>query len=187
MQPMQAVPSEARDILDAVHASPLLLAHLAFVHQVAFELLEGIAAAWPDYPIDRHAVLVGAATHDVGKTRHPEELRGAGRLHENDGPAVLMEHGLPEDLARFARTHAQWAMESSPQTEDLIVALANLLWIGKRNERLEGLIVKRLVEFSGEPEWSVFAKFDEVELAILEGAGQRLAIYKQVEADEDRK
>jgi hypothetical protein len=187
MQPLQPLPKEARDVLEAVDAPPRLLAHLALVHAVAIELVDGIAAEWPRLPIDRHAVLVGAATHDIGKTLHRDELYGPGRQHENDGPSLLIAHGFPEDLARFARTHGQWALERSPQIEDLLVALANLIWVGQRNERLEDLIVNSLVKFSGEPLWSAYARFDAILLAILEGAGQRLAIYTKIVADEDKR
>jgi HD domain len=183
---LQAIPKQARDILDSVGAPPRLLAHLTLVHEVAYELVEGIAAQWPGFPIDRHAVLIGAATHDVGKIVHPDELRGPGRQHENDGPALLVEQGLPDNLARFARTHGQWTLLEAPQTEDLLVALANLIWVGKRNQHLEGLIVDRVVEFSGEQLWSAFARFDEIVLAIVEGAGGRLALYTKIVQDEDK-
>jgi len=186
MQALRPLPKEAREVLDAVGAPPRLLVHLALVHEVAFELIEAISTAWPGFPIDNHAVLVGAATHDIGKAIHRDELHGPGRLHEQDGPAILRQHGFSEDLARFARTHAQWAGEQPPTIEDLLVALANRIWVGERIQRIEDAVIARLVDFSGEPLWSVFARFDEILLVILEGAGQRLAIYTRIAADENK-
>ena len=185
IEPLQPLPTEARRVLEALHAPPRLLVHLALVHEVAYELLEGMAAAWPDLPLDREAVLLGAATHDAGKIVHRAELRQPGTKHEDDGPAILIEQGLPANIARFARTHGQWSSEPSATLEDLIVALADLLWVGKRDQSLEDEIIKRLAEFRNVPLWSAFAAFDELELQVLEGAGHRFALYKKIADDED--
>jgi hypothetical protein len=173
-------------VLEALHAPPRLLAHLALVHEVAYELLDGMAVAWPDLPIDREAVLIGAAVHDAGKMVHRDELRQPGTKHEDDGPDILVQQGLPASIARFARTHGQWASEPSATLEDLIVALADQLWIGKRDQSLEDTIIGRLAEFSNLPLWSAFATFDEIELEVLEGAGRRFALYKKIADDEDK-
>jgi hypothetical protein len=178
------LPDEARDILVALDAPQRLLAHHAMVHDVAWTILDGIAERWPDFPVDRHAVLIGAATHDVGKAVYGDEMRGPGRRHENEGEAILMAQGIPQNLARFARTHGQWALEQGPTVEDLLVALANTVWIGRRNEHLENLLVTRIIEFSGEPAWSAFAKFDDILLEVVEGSGERLALYNRI-PDED--
>jgi hypothetical protein len=186
IEPLRQMPKQARDVLTAIGASPRLLAHHALVHEAAAELVEGIAAEWPSFAVDRQAVLLGAATHDAGKAVHREEMSGPGRKHEADGPALLVAHGIPEDLARFARTHGQWALEPSPGAEDLLVALANLVWVGERNQRLEDAMILQVAQFSGEPLWNVFARFDSILLSIVEGAGRRLAIYTRVVEDEER-
>jgi hypothetical protein len=154
------------------------------VHDVAWTILDGFAAEWPNFPVDRRAVLIGAATHDVGKAVYTDEMRGPGRQHENEGPGILLANGLSPDLARFARTHSQWALEQPPTIEDLLVALANTVWIGHRNEHLENPIVARVVEFTGEPAWSVFAKVDDIILGVVESAGERLALYNRVPDDD---
>ena len=46
-------------------------------------------ARWPVLSVDHEAVLYGAATHDIGKVLHPNELDGPGNEHEKDGPALL--------------------------------------------------------------------------------------------------
>ncbi len=186
IEPLRPLPDAARKVLETLHAPPRLLAHLALVHEVTYELLDGLAVAWPDLPIDRDAALLGAALHDAGKTVDREELSGSGSKHEDNGPALLLEKGLPERIARFARTHGQWADDPSVTMEDLLVALADQLWIGKRDRDLEDRIIHQLAEFSKQPLWSAFAAFDELELSVLEGAGQRFALYKKIADDEDK-
>jgi HD domain len=181
---MRELPEQAREILLSLDAPPRLLAHHTMVHDVAMSLLDGLEANWPALSLDRAAVLFGAATHDVGKAIHQEELRGPGRRHEQDGSALLTAKGVPEELARYTRTHAQWSLVKDPPIEDLIVALANTIWTGARNERLEKLLIDRIVAFSGEPLWSVFAKFDDILLEILEGAGERFALYAAIPDDD---
>ncbi len=186
IEPLRPLPERARQILEAMHAPPRLLAHLALVHEVAYELLDGMSVAWPDLPIDREAVLMGSALHDAGKAVHRDELTTLGSEHEDDGPGLLAQQGVPPDIARFARTHGQWASDPSATIEDLIVALADQLWIGKRDQSLEDSIIRQLAEFSREPLWSAFAAFDELELTVLEGAGRRFALYKAIADSEDR-
>ena len=182
---MRELPEQARRLLISVDAPPRLLAHHAMVHDVVVTLVEGIERNWPNVPLDKQAALFGAATHDIGKSLHEEEMRGPGRLHENDGPALLTKLGVSEALARFARTHAQWALEPDPTIEDMLVALANTLWTGARNEHLEQHIIRYLVERNDEPEWSVFARFDDILLEALEGSGERYALYRAIPDDAD--
>ena len=186
IEPLRPLPDAARRVLEKLHAPPRLLAHLALVHEVALELLDGMAIAWPGLPIDREAVLLGAALHDVGKTVDRDELRQPGSKHEDDGPPLLEQQGLPDRIARFARTHGQWATEPSITIEDLLVAVADQLWIGKRDQELEDRIIKYLADFTDQPLWSAFAAFDELELTVLEGAGLRFALYKKIADDEDK-
>jgi hypothetical protein len=162
-------------LIRAVQAPPRLAAHLMIVHDVAATLVAAVAAAWPAAQVDRRAVLIGAATHDLAKARFPEELNGPGRRHENLGPALLAEHGLPAAHARFARTHGQWAHEAEAPLDDLLVALADTIWKGKRNAHLEDAVVQRLTAASGEPPWEAFLKLDDILQGIADGADGRLA------------
>jgi hypothetical protein len=116
---------------------------------------------FPNLTIDREAVLFGAATHDLGKVVHPEELSGPGNRHEGIGPALLEEHGVSVELARFARTHGRWDRESV-ELEDLLVALSDNVAVGKRNDRLESLVVVRLVESTGMEAWEAFSVLDGI-------------------------
>jgi hypothetical protein len=145
------------------------------VHDVAVQLVDEFAAAWPSFKYDAQAVAFGAATHDLGKALHPGELTGAGSEHEASGHRWLLEHGVPERLARFARTHAKW---DDATVEDQLVSLADKIWKGRRQDDLEQLIVARIAAASSEKAWDVFMKFDDVLSRIAAGADERLE-YQQ--------
>ena len=83
-----------------------------------------------------------------------------GDSHEDVGPALLEEHGVSVELARFARTHGRW--DSGLSLEDLLVALADNVAVGKRNEGLEQVTVDRLVELTGLKAWEAFSVLDEI-------------------------
>lgn len=155
-------------MLEVVDAPPRLAAHLLLVHDVACQLVDWVEEHGPK--LDRDAVLFGAATHDIGKVRYPAELSGPGSQHEHAGYELLLEHGFPERLARFARTHASWN-EPGIEFEDLMVSLADKVWKGKRVPDLEDLVVSRL---PGVP-WEAFMALDDVLDRIAAAADVRLA------------
>ena len=125
--------------------------------------------------VDRDAVLFGAATHDIGKVVHVEELSGPGSTHEPAGHALLLARGVQERLARFARTHASWT-EPGIGVEDLLVSVADKVWKAKRVPDLEHLLVDRLVAASGGPGWQVFLALDDELDRIAAGADDRPAV-----------
>jgi putative nucleotidyltransferase with HDIG domain len=118
-------------ILGKERASPRLVAHLTLVQSTALALLARVKKAWPQLVVEGDAVVFGAATHDIGKARHPEELSEPGTKHEAAGRALLLEHGTPPELARFAETHGQ-AGATALQMEDLLVIAADTAWKAKR-------------------------------------------------------
>ena len=158
MQTLRPIPAAAAQLCEALHAPPQLVRHLTLVHNAAAELLDGLAAAFPSQVIDREAVLFGAATHDLGKVLHPNELRAWGSRHEDDGPALLEQHGVPKLWARFARTHGQW--QEAGELEDLIVALADQIWCGRRRPDLEERTAKFLAKANNLAEWIAWSKLD---------------------------
>ena len=83
------LPDEVARLLRALDAPPRLAAHLRLVHDVAYELVEWLEQRYPALPLDREAVLFGAATHDVGKAVHIRELSGSGSAHEEAGRELL--------------------------------------------------------------------------------------------------
>ena len=100
-------------------------------HDVARRLTAALAERFPEVAIDTAAVHVGAATRGVGKVRHPAELSAPGSAHESAGHELLLRRGLPERMARFARTHASWD-EPGIDVEDIVVSVADEVWKGAR-------------------------------------------------------
>lgn len=169
------LPNDARQLLMRLNAPPRLVAHLSLVHDSAGEILEALQACWPDLPIDRDAVLFGAATHDIGKVLHPAELVGPGNRHEQDGPALLEQSGFPPDRSRFARTHGTWNHEANLAIEDYVVALADTCWKGSRDITLESKLASGIAELLGMEAWEVFMALDEIVTGIADQADERLA------------
>lgn len=137
------LPELAKRLCVELKAPPRLIAHLTLVHDAAYELVQGLKSRFPGFQFGHDAVLVGASTHDLGKILHPSELIGPGHRHEEDSPEFLEQHGVPPHLARFARTHATWDREQV-EIEDLLVALADNVWKGQRNDALEGQLLIEL-------------------------------------------
>lgn len=155
-------------------ATARLAAHLRAVHDVAHQLVDWVEQHYPAVILDREAVLFGAATHDVGKTVHLDELSGPGSAHEEAGQALLIGHGISPELARFAATHASW-VHARGGLDDLLVSLADKIWKNKRVPDLEDLVVARLAQATGRASWEEFLALDGVLARIGDAADERLA------------
>lgn len=167
------LPREAARLCEELQAPPLLVRHLIVVHAAAVELLDALAASFPGMVVDRAAILLGASLHDIGKTLHPGELTGPGNQHEADGPALLEQHGVPPWLARFARTHGRW--HEADDLEDLLVAIADNIWCGRRVDELEEKVTAILATRTGQEQWSAMMKLDAVCEEIASRGEARLA------------
>ena len=178
MRPPRPLPPDVARILNQLQVCPRLAVHLALVHDAASEIVTGLARCFPDLDFDHQAVLFGAATHDVGKVLHPSELTGPGHRHEDDGPALLEQHGVDSHLARFARSHGAWDKEPL-HIEDLLVALADTVWKGQRIDTLEALIVTQIAEAIDKAQWEVFSTLDEIVTVIAEKGDERLEYQRQ--------
>jgi hypothetical protein len=172
--PVRPLPAQVTDLLAALQAPPRLAAHLRAVHEVAAQLLVWLHRHYPVVEVDDDAVLFGAATHDIGKVEHPDELSGPGAAHEPAGHRLLLRHGVPDDLARFALTHAQWDRDDAT-IEELLVSLADKIWKGKRVADLEERICQRLAAAEGQQLWETFICLDDALTGIAEDAEARLA------------
>jgi hypothetical protein len=116
----------------------------------------------------------GCVLHDAGKALHPGELTGSGNAHEADGEALLLSHGADPRIARICRSHAQWR-ELPCSLEELVVAVSDCTWKGKRVAELEARLVGAVVERTGRHRWEVFVAVDDACERIAEGASARLA------------
>ena len=151
------------------------------VHRhVAVQLVDWVTEKHPAVPVDRDAVLLGAALHDVGKVLHPAELTGPGSAHELAGYQLLVDRGVPAAAAVIARDHASWSSGST--VECLLVSLADKVWKDKRVDDLEQLVVDRIVAGTGEAGWAVFAGLDDELSAIGAQAVRRLAFQNSFSA-----
>jgi HD domain len=123
---------------------------------------------------DRDRVLVGAAAHDAGKIVHPEEMTAPGHLHERAGERLLLAHGVPAAVARFCITHAMWDAPDV-SVEDLLVALADKLWKGKREDDLERRVADAIKRETNREAWKTFDVLDAICESIAAGGPERLA------------
>lgn len=171
---LRPLPNEVSSLLVKLGAPARLAAHLRAVHDVAEQLVAEFGSSWPPLLLDGVAVAFGAATHDIGKCVHLGELTGAGSAHEEEGYRLLLQSGVPDRLARFARTHARWADEGVTN-EDLMVSLADKIWKGKREEGLEQRVVGRIAAATGREPWSIFMQLDDLLCRIAARADERLA------------
>jgi len=170
------LPPAAGQLCDQLHAPPRLVVHLQLVHEAAGRIVNGLKRAFPGITLDEPAILFGAATHDLGKTLHPEELRASGTKHQEDGPGLLIARGVSPELARFAITHSQW--DAAMTLEDFVVALADEVWKGRRSPKLEEIVAQRISEQTHTQQWEVFSRLDELLAGIAAGAEERLAYQR---------
>lgn len=171
---LHELPEDVVQLLQRIDVPPYLLAHLVVVHDVARRLVVAVGRHWPALSVDAAAVHFGAATHDIGKVRHAEELMAPGERHRAAGVALLEDHGTPPRLARFARTHAAWREEAEVQVEDLLVALADQVWKGGRDDELETALLKRLAASNDSELWEAYMTLDEVLTRLAAEADRRL-------------
>ncbi len=164
---------DALRLLFELGASPWLVRHHELVVEAAIILCDRVAHEL-DVGFDRDAVLLGAALHDAGKLVHPEEMVGVGSLHEPAGQRLLLDHGIPPSIARFCVTHASWGA-ADRTLEDLLVALADKLWKGKRVDELEQLFVQRIASGTNAAPWAVFDRVDAICELIAADGPDRLA------------
>lgn len=159
-------------LLRSLGASPWLVRH----HELVVEAAVLICDALEEYGLrfDRNAVLVGASIHDAGKIVHPEEMSAGGDRHEVSGRELLARSGAPAAIARFCVTHAAWdGMDCT--IEDALVALADKLWKGKRDEALEKYLVASIATRANRDPWEVFDRFDAICDAIAADGPERLS------------
>jgi HD domain len=171
----QPLPARVAALLRALDAPPRLIAHLTLVHDAAAQILGAVRQRWPQLECDDQAVLFGAATHDIGKVEHPQELAGPGSRHEEAGVFLLWKLGVSTWLAHFAWSHGQWRTVPRPLLEDLLVALADTVWCGGRDVDLEHLVAGVIGEALRSDRWAIFAELDMLLEPIAALGEQRLA------------
>jgi hypothetical protein len=171
--PETLTPAHALAMLARLGATPWLVRHHELVLEAATVLCDRTRADLA-LVFDREQVLLGAAIHDAGKIVHPEEMSAPGHAHERAGEGLLIEEGVPADVARFCVTHASWD-HPDVRIEDLLVALADKLWKGKRDDDLERRVADVIVRATKQAQWAVFDTLDAICDAIAADGPARLA------------
>lgn len=182
---LHGLSEDVAELLESVQIHPYLLAHLVLVHDAAYRLLSAIRQTWPLLDLNEEFVLFGAATHDIGKAWHLEEMSGPGQKHHQAGVELLQQQGVDAQRARFARTHGAWRSAGALETEDLLVALADTVWSGGRNQELEDLVTQRLASSDGSALWETFMKLDDILTQITRDAELRLVWQTQFAPERD--
>jgi len=162
---------DAFELLKKLNAPEHLLTHLALVSEAADLILEKCDEL--NVPIDSELVEIGVAIHDTGKIVHTHEMTGPGSDHEPEGERILLEQGVSPKLARCCMSHARW-QEMECSLEELLVALSDKLWKGKRVESLELIVVDRIASLLGKDRWDVFPELDSKFEQIAAGGDERL-------------
>ncbi len=164
--------SEAFDLLREMGASGHLIKHIDLVGEAAEILLRKCEEM--HVPIDSEFVKVGVVIHDIGKTIHSHEMSISGSLHETEGEKILLEKGVSNKIARCCLSHSQW-YEMECSLEELIIALSDNLWKGKRIESLELQVIDNIALALSKDRWDVFSELDSQFELIANDGDNRLS------------
>lgn len=169
---MLASKQEAYALLKSLGAPAELVVHLQLVGEAAEEIINGLGGL--KIRFDAEFVRLGVAVHDAGKILDQNELSGPGNSHEPAGAQLLIENGVQPEVARCCLSHARYeTMDVS--FEELLVALADKLWKGKRVAALELRVIDEAAALLGVDRWRVFADLDACFEAIASRGDGRLA------------
>ncbi|MBV6621594.1 MAG: HD domain-containing protein [Rivularia sp. (in: Bacteria)] len=162
---------QAYEFLRQLDAPPRLIRHVYLVGEAADLLIQKLNGM--NVGFDEQFVRLGVVFHDAGKIIHSQELFAPGNQHEPDGEKLLISKGVSPRLARCCLSHARWkTMECS--LEELIIALADKLWKGKREVELETIVVARIAKLIDRDFWELFIELDSCFETIASQGEERL-------------
>ena len=162
---------EAYDFLRKLGASSRLLKHVKLVGEAAEILITRLSVL--NVPFDAGFVRLGVAFHDAGKIIHENELSKKGDFHEAAGEKLLIENGVEARLARVCRSHGEWETIDC-SFEEYLIALADKLWKGKRENRLENIVIDRGAAILTRDRWEIFVELDSCFEEIAAAGDSRL-------------
>lgn len=134
-----------------------LLTHVGLVGEAADLLLAELQRLGVRHDAD--FVRIAVILHDAGKILYPLELEEGGDEHERAGEALLLAQGVEPAIARCCVSHAHWA-QMQCSLEELLVALADSLWKGKRSAALEKRVIELASKSLGRSVWDLFIELD---------------------------
>ncbi len=148
---------DAYKLLEDLGASAHLIQHVKLVGEAAEILISQLQRF--GFSFDRDWIRLGVAFHDTGKILHPSELSAKGDRHEAAGEILLLSNGVDPKIARCCRSHGQW-QQLECSFEELVIALADCLWKGKRNKELEHRLIEAVVIMCDRNYWDIFVDLD---------------------------
>ncbi|MCO7225954.1 HD domain-containing protein [Pleionea sp. CnH1-48] len=163
---------EAYQLLSSLGAPKALLLHVQLVGEAADILLSECAKL--QVPLDQQLVEVGVAIHDAGKILHSNELKEKGGEHEPAGERLMLSNGASVEQARCCLSHARY-QEMFVSLEELLIALADKLWKGKRVEELELRVIDKIAKTLDKTRWDIFEQLDNCFESIAADGLERLA------------
>lgn len=122
---------------------------------------------------DAWFIRLGVAVHDSGKILFVQELDKPGAMHEAAGRDLLIKSGVQPKIADCCISHADWQAPGR-SFEELVVALSDKLWKGKREEQLELLVIDAAAAKLDRTRWDVFVTLDAAFERVAAGAIERL-------------
>jgi len=150
---------EAYQLLSNLGAPDRLLKHIQLVNEAAKLLFKKLIDLNVEF--DQRFVELGIAIHDAGKILCQSELEDSGSEHELTGEKLLLENEVQPEIARCCLSHARWESMTC-SFEELLVALADKLWKGKRINQLELKIIDVVAEKLNQSRWDVFLELDQL-------------------------
>lgn len=162
----------AFDLLKSLNAPEHLVTHVTLVGEAASKIIECLGAHKLDF--DASFVEVGVVLHDVGKIRHTQEMHQKGSMHEAEGEKILLGLGVDSKLARVCVTHGQWS-NGGVSLEELLIALADKLWKGKRVQELEEQVIALVASSINAEYWELFTELDGCFESIASDGDERLS------------
>jgi hypothetical protein len=163
---------EAQALLLQLGAAIHLVRHGQLVAEAGDLLLAAVRRLGVE--VDEDFVRADCLLHDVGKAFNPEELHGDGAEHEAAGERLLVAHGVDARTARCCRSHAQWRSMADVSLEELLVALADVTWKGRRSPELEGRVVDEVARRTGRDWWTLLVAIDDAVERVADGGLERL-------------
>lgn len=163
--------TEAYQLLYSLGAPDKLITHVKLVGEAAEYLITKLEAIQFDF--NSQLVRLAVAFHDTGKIAYPNELDGPGALHEPAGQKMLLEAGVQAEIARCCMSYARYN-QMVCSLEELLVALCDKLWKGKRVNELELQVIDRIAKRLGRSRWELFTELDGFFEQIAAAGSERL-------------
>lgn len=161
---------QALELLRRLGAPPRLLFHVELVAEAGETIISELQSL--GIRLDEDFILSGIVLHDVGKTVHLSELSQGGELHGETGRSLLLQEGVDPRLAEVCVSHSAW--NEAKTVEELVIAVADKLWKGKRVADLEDLMITRVKDALQLEYWEVFTRLDTCFEEIAGGGDERL-------------